>query len=403
MTVGTYACAASAGQGGGAREPLEARLARYEGQFQRSLHDMAQRSRALGDLLYTFPGAAMTMAGGGLSPADRLRAGRLLEEGRPLAEAAGALGLPMWLKRLPPEAFSGPPGPLPGGEDFSRRIVNHLPQSPKGSAAWLRRVAFGAEACNPDFALWLAQQSFSGKGSGQGAGQDARKGPEGGPQLAPLAAYAWFSGKDNAHARRLINRRWNGKMSFAMAVRELRVWLERLVLGYCAGGDSGGVHINAYYFTPLYTSEELSAEAAVMKNCLAQYASRVAAGQCQIYSIRRGGYSVANMELRLHAGRELRIAQLRGPGNVAPSSEVQSAAEVWLGQWKGLAPPLLLPGEANPWGRMKIAASRWKRIWGPYLEARPRYVERLRKPGEQTLIWLCEDVRALERWSIKGA
>lgn len=376
-----------------AREPLEARLAHYDREYRRALRNLARRSREFGDLLYTFPGAAMALVGGRAPAAGRKQAERMLDDGRPLAEVAKALGLPMWLKRLPPEAFDGPPGAVPDGQDFACRIVNHLPRSVGESAAWLRLVTFGAEACNPAFALWLAQRPFEGQA------------PEGGPRLVPLAAYAWFSGQGNAQARKLMAWPWHKKMAFANAASELNAWIERLVLGYCVEGAGApqswpqSAQMDNYCFAPLYSLQELSDEAKVMRNCLANYAAQAAAGHCLIYSIRRDGVSVANMEVRLDRYGRLVITQLLGAGNAQSSPDVKWAAEVWLARQTAFKMALRKPTGTDAWEQLQILAHRWEKIWRPYLEAKPQYAKLLGTPCRVTLLRLRNDAKALAQWA----
>ncbi len=87
----------------------------------------------------------------------------------------------MWLRRLPPEAFTGSIGPLPASEMFSRRIVNQLPTAAENSASGSRPCTFGAYACDEYFALWLARQPVYSESD-----DPARL-------FGLLAAYAWYS------------------------------------------------------------------------------------------------------------------------------------------------------------------------------------------------------------------
>ena len=54
----------------------------------------------------------------------------MVKEGRDLKRVARVLGLPLWTRRLPPEAFRAPFGDLPDGEVFNRKIVNLIPRDP---------------------------------------------------------------------------------------------------------------------------------------------------------------------------------------------------------------------------------------------------------------------------------
>src|SRR5262249_31405214 len=140
-----------------ARE-LESQIRRFPRSFRRRLRKLVRGSSRLGDLLYSFPGLAFVLAAGGRPHVARGRAVELVKEGQSLSKVASALDLPLWMRRLPPEAFSEPFGMVPGNEAFGRRIVNEIPDKPDITAMWLRWVLFGAEACGEGFALWLAKQ-----------------------------------------------------------------------------------------------------------------------------------------------------------------------------------------------------------------------------------------------------
>src|SRR5665648_512751 len=116
----------------------------------------------------------------------------LIEDGAALKTVARAMELPLWLRRLPPEAFQKGIAPVPATESFTRRVATRLPAAPSHSALWLDSVAFGARACHEDFALWLADQSiFSEPGK-----------PE--QMFGVLAAYAWHTRATQTRAHSLI-------------------------------------------------------------------------------------------------------------------------------------------------------------------------------------------------------
>ena len=51
----------------------------------------------------------------------------------------------MWLRKLPVDALTKPLPHLPDGDLLRRRIVNHLPRSPKRAPVWLDAVSFAAQ------------------------------------------------------------------------------------------------------------------------------------------------------------------------------------------------------------------------------------------------------------------
>ncbi len=278
------------------------------GGFRRRLRKLVRGSSGLGELLYTFPGRAFVLAAGGRPHAARVQAVRLVKEGQPLSEVAAAVDVPLWHRRLPPEAFLLPFGSIPGSEEFGRRIVNEIPNKPEATAMWLRWVLFAAESCDESFTLWLAGQNIYQAG-------DAGRQP-----LLPLAAFAWFSREDRGPARGLISSPWHRSMSFGLAVAEMRTWIERIILDYCRGGGSRNGNwfktrkVCGYRIMPLLTADELREEGDRMNNCVAAYLPKIASGACLIYSIRRGGQHVATMEIAPGQSAPV-IVQLLAAGN----------------------------------------------------------------------------------------
>src|SRR5262249_56902816 len=118
-------------------DPVERRLQRYCPRFRGAVHALAMHHSRIADLAVSFPALlfALAVPRPGLDPA---RALDLAIEGAALAEVAAAANVPMWLRRLPPEALAGPIMGLPDGPLFRRQIAHHLPRAPLKSAVWAR-------------------------------------------------------------------------------------------------------------------------------------------------------------------------------------------------------------------------------------------------------------------------
>jgi len=104
------------------REParsdmLERQLRRYHSRFQGAVRTLAMRHSHIADLALSFPALLFALAAPrrGL---DRRPALMRVIDGLSLAEAAAAAEVPMWLRKLPPEAFSRPLQRLPDGDLF---------------------------------------------------------------------------------------------------------------------------------------------------------------------------------------------------------------------------------------------------------------------------------------------
>ena len=118
---------------------------------------LAVHSPRLHDLKTSFPALLVALATGYGTPRARARARLLVEKGAPLRKIARLIGLPWWLRKLPPEAFTKSPGPLPDTPYFNRRIANHIPGDAVACSVWLRWVSQAYRSCDEKFALWMAR------------------------------------------------------------------------------------------------------------------------------------------------------------------------------------------------------------------------------------------------------
>lgn len=350
---------------------LDALIRRFDLARRAAVRRLVHSSTRIADLAEVFPGAVHMLASRHASPLKRERALQLVEAGAPLKEVAQALELPLWLRRLPPEAFRGRLTLPPTSEMFARRVVNHLPFNAAESAFWLASVTFAAGACDEYFALWLAAQPvFTDPGE-----------PE--RLFGLLAAYAWYSNADLSRTQSLIGVPWRPEMAFDTAVCAAKSWLNRLRLllqlprgalpdAWLEAGEAQGLS-----FVPLLEHADILAEAHAMQNCADQYADRLARDKCRLFSIRRRGVRVATLEIGPHPREAgvLAINQLKARHNMPAASEVWQAAHAWLAQQKELrraatvaAPERALSAEV--WQTLMLAYRQRKR-GAPWIPAEP--------------------------------
>lgn len=347
--------------GSDAGEP-ELRRARRIERFCESSHSqlwtLANADPALDDLAESFPALLFALATGYGDRAARTNTTRLVIAGAPLRSAAAALSLPLWLRRLPPEAFSDPLRHVPDGDDFATRVVNLMPSAPVFSGPWLYRTLLAAEVCGTEAALWVARQY---KGAGP-APTD--------PALLHTLAWIWHADRPGTVPQRLLRRRWQPQFSARRAAEEVEHWRHRLALAVALGDGLADTwlsegHCRGYDFVALRTAEDFIAEAQRMDNCLDQYAHRLEGRAVRVFSIRKDGRSVADVEIACHE-QELgmpTIAQLRAPRNRRAAMDVWQATYSWLGsQAIRPADPALL--------RQDRTASRraTAKLWRPFLE-----------------------------------
>jgi hypothetical protein len=358
MTANQTSPRASAGA---PRLPLiERRLRRYAPSAQVSVRALAQRDPRLADLAVSFPALLFALARPrpGHDPA---RAIACLIEGRPLGEAAAAADIPLWLRRLPVEGLTRPLPALPSGDLFGRRIVNHLPRSPKLTAAWLSAVSDAACWVNEQFAVWMGREIV----------RDADI--AGSSSLRLVHLWAWFSQHADTDGHRLMATPWRYEMGFNAARDAARAWLDRLSVELAFGARPiadlwlrPGV-FEGHDFVPLDTVESIDQEAIAMENCIRDYVYDVTDGDCRLWSIRRDGQRIANLEVR--RGRPLlHINQLKATRNEPASIEIWWLATRWLHQHDLMS--VLAAQRAHRNTPPDMAT--WRRLWRPYWLAKRR-------------------------------
>lgn len=363
-------------------------IRRFDPDRRASIRRLVNSSPRAADLAIVFPGALYAISDSNGSIDIRRRALDLVLEGAALRDVAQVLDLPLWLRRLPPEAFTGSIGPLPASEMFSRRIVNQLPTAAENSAFWLKAVSFGAYACDEYFALWLARQPVYSE-----SGDPARL-------FGLLAAYAWYSQAELSRAHGLIVVPWRPEMSLDTAICAAKSWLNRirlvLQLGPGAITDSWlqGGEAQSFSFVPLLEQAQILAESRAMQNCTDQYADRLARDKCRLFSVRRRGVRVATLEIGPHARETgvLAINQLKARHNMPASAEIWQAAHTWLGTQKDLKRAVTLNPPSRP-----LDGEAWQSLTAAYRASQygaPWLPERL---DTDTLGALDADIAALAR------
>ncbi len=336
---------------------------RYPARIRREVTRLYLSSARIADLATVYPGLLAALAGRRGGARDRTKALRMIEDGAALKSAARILNMPMWMRRLPPEAFVRLPPTLPLSESFAKRIAARLPREHDDAAFWLESVVFAERACGEDFAIWLAGQSvFQNR-----APCDA--------MFPILAAYAWFSLKPGTEGHRYIVVPWRPEISFDTALCAAKSWFNRvrLVLQLPPGTIDDcwlkPATLNGFTFVPLLDHAEIFSEAQAMQNCADQFAERLALGTCRLFSVRKLGQRVATLEIAQHE-REvgiLSIRQLKARHNMPAGTDVWQAAYGWLARQDNLRriPPLMATKTLTG----LLDQSAWQRILQPYRDA----------------------------------
>jgi hypothetical protein len=331
------------------------RIEAFHPDHRRFVADLTLCAPALEDLADTFPALLFALATGYATPQQRERTFELVSAGAPLREAADALGIAWWLRKLPPQAFVTPLPALSTDPDFGFRIAGLIPSDHRLAPIWLARVAYAHDACGPHYALWLARQD------------DLIASAE--EFFMLMAAWAWFSAHQGHLGHRLLRKPWHGEMSFKRAREELGVWRQRLRLVESLGHGIESPWLSdgtaaGYNFVALRTVDDFVTESEALDNCLDQYADHLRAGATAVFSIRKNARSVACVEIGLHEAEATMptVVQLRAARNRRAPPDVWQATYAWIGSQR-LEP--LAPERHAP-RRAKCTDAR-RRLWNPYL------------------------------------
>jgi hypothetical protein len=307
----------------------------------------------LADLAATFPGLLFALAspGHGLDPRPAID---LTIEGAPLRQIAAAARVPLWVRRLPPEAFDAALDRLPDGDVFRCRIANQLPRSPKVAAMWLQTVAAAGRWGNEQVALWTARE----------LDRNARRFKL--ERIRLLALYAWYSARPDTAAQRLMRKIWHQDMCLSTAADEATEWCVAVELKLNLGCrvvdpwlEPG--EVMGFDFAPLCSEAQIVQEASAMRNCVREYGSALVHNRSRLWSIRRDGARVATISVGFRYRRPiLDILQLKGPSNSDAPKEIWAAARRWLA-WHDL-----LPIEPSQVDRAPLDRSAWTEMWRPY-------------------------------------
>ena len=322
---------------------------------------LASQHQRIADLALSFPTLLFALATPrrGLDPA---RAIARAIEGAPLAEVAAAAEVPLWLRRLPPEALACALVKLPDSPSFRRKIANHLP-SRKVASKWLCAVSKMADVTHEDVAIWIAREIVREK---RRVKLD---------RLHRVGLWAWFSNRPDTFAHSMIDKRWTPDMRLRSAVDAADDWLTTVTLHANLGRASitdlwlQPGHVRGYEFRPLASGPEIAEEAMVMSNCLRTFGDNLAHNRCRLWSLRKDGQRVATLQVAFRFGDPLpNVVQLKGSGNSQPSLEVWLAARHWLIQHDLHH----VDPKQRRWDSVPLDRSTWIALWRPYWLAKRR-------------------------------
>jgi hypothetical protein len=342
------------GDGIGARDP---QWRTFPADYLARIGKLAETSPALDDLAASFPALLFALATDYGTPERRRACLDAILAGEKLKTAAQSLGLPYWLRRLPPAALTGPLPALPDDPDFALAVVPAIPKTPDAMLPWLDFISLAHRLAGRDVCLWLARH--------------ARLVPPAAPYNDALWVLAWafYAKRPDTLAGRIQRRPWTPRVGPRSARDETANWRKRieglLALGsgfpdtWFADGSAMG-----FDFVALRGPEDLFAECTSMRNCLDLYALRLGHMRSRIFSVRSRGKPVATLELGLRSDEVgvPFIVQLRGIGNRRAGPAIWQAVHAWMGSQSFAH----LDSTPRP-KRMSLVLRR--KIWAPLTDA----------------------------------
>jgi hypothetical protein len=340
----------------------ERQLARFSKPYNQRVRVLCARHPRIADLAQSFPALLFALAAPRRNFVPEPVIQRVIDGAR-LAELSSLAGVPLWTRKLPPEAFDQPlPARLPDGALFRRQIANHLPKR-RDAAKWLKAVADAADWGTEPLAVWVARE----------LARNPRKFRH--SALRRVALWAWYGTTVGTGRDGLPQKAWQPSMTFASAQTDAEDWLEQCVelqlfLGASPIEDMWlrSATVDGFAFVPLLTAAAIAEEAFAMSNCLRTYGDTVARNHGRLWSVRRDGTRVATLQIGCgHGDPWVRVHQLLGSSNSCPGKDVQWAARQWVEQHDVRGIEI----KPVPWSAA-FDRENWTAFWRPYWLAKRR-------------------------------
>ncbi len=301
---------------------LDRQLLRFPSRYRPQIVALAKLHRNFGDLAFSFP-ALLFVAAVSHAKRDRAQLQQRIIKGAALKTLAQLAGLPIWMRKLQPEAFAKPIGPVPQQDITMRQIVNHLPRRARHAAYWLRNVSLATEVGDEAFAVWVARECNNRR--------------EYEPCLRKLALWAWFSLRPHLRGHSFITKPWRPQMKLKTARSAANEWHDRLRLhitiadATLQGQWLEAKSVDGFDFVPLLTANDIHEEARIMENCVRSYGEDLACNRERLWSVQQHGQRLATLSIGPHCDMGLLcITQIKARKNALVSRELALAATRWF-------------------------------------------------------------------------
>ncbi len=368
----------AAGATGGLEDQVarrDRRIAEFQANIRPRIAAFTASTPALEDLADSFPGLLFALASNYNDGPSRERAIALTMQGVGLRQIGDALGLPLWLRRLPPAAYAELFAQMPLDADFGLRLGSFIPTDRRRAGCWLSGVSDAYLVGGREFALWTARAWASLTATV----------PSNRAQL--VSAWYWFAHNYGTHGHALLRQSFDPQLSISAAVEEFNTWLKRVALVEWLGTGAlepwiPDAKIGAYEFSMLRRAEDFIEAAAELDNCLEQFAPRLSNGVSTVARISRSGRIVACIEIGLHDTDPAipAIVQLRGHKNKRVTAEIWRKAYDWMSHApiEPFEPKRLTPSSTD-----RTAAR--QQLWEPYLCALEHHADPAGRVAAQRL------------------
>ncbi|MEL6316846.1 MAG: hypothetical protein AAFR16_04300 [Pseudomonadota bacterium] len=348
-------------------------LERFPQVHRLALERWAAQAPGMSDLMRSFPVAAFAVACCPIGEDLRRDGLAALAAGAPLGAVARALKLPLWTRRLSPEACAAPFRAVRGDEMFGMRALSCRPEEPEREALWFAALRRALDLGDTRFALWVAKQKAFARPV------NARRDLRPLAAIAPLAAHAWCSLEPATPAGSYLDARFTAARGCAKALDAVQNWLSRIVNLHLRGGALAErwltpTMIGPYRLTPLLDMEEFHRAGVALNNCLPSYWAKVARGERLVYTLRHLGWTTAAAELTPAPAQGsapphgLRLGQCLGRNNSDPGALPRVMMKLWLEKQPG--PPPLRGDGLGILNADDVDVARWRALWAEAPPAR---------------------------------
>lgn len=336
-------------------ERLARRIARFRPDYRSAVASVANRHSRLADLAWSFPALLLALAVP-RAGYDRARVAADVVAGAPLRALAEATQVPLWLRRLEPDALVAPVPSLPASPFAGRRIMNHVPKSPKDVGQWLHAIANAGDIADEGIAVWIAREWHRRDTCARA------------DELKLVCLWAWYSRHVPGDPCR-TKRCWREDIGFAATRDAAQEWRQNVSLfvemgeGKLADSWLRSCEIGGFSFVPLDSFAAVREEAQAMRHCVRIYGRYLAENSCRLWSIRRDGVHVATVELGLSAEAPFpHIEQIKLRDDKRAPEGLWQLTRRWLDSHDFA---LFLPRhdyDVEPPARLDT----WRRMWRPY-------------------------------------